>query len=147
MAILSFAAMYVLMYAMVDRFANVYPNINQAYMAGVMAAPMVIIELFVMRGMYRNTQANIALSTLSALVLGVCFAGIRKQAAVSDEQFIRSMIPHHAGAILMCKEASLRDPELQALCGQIRAGQQAEISQMKAKLAQLDPGSINRSDQ
>jgi hypothetical protein len=29
MAVLSFVSMYVLMYAMVDRFTNVYPNFNQ----------------------------------------------------------------------------------------------------------------------
>ena len=34
MALLSFASMYILMYAMVNQFANVYPNINQFYMAG-----------------------------------------------------------------------------------------------------------------
>ena len=34
MAALSFVAMYALMYAMVDRFANVRPNLNQLYMAG-----------------------------------------------------------------------------------------------------------------
>jgi hypothetical protein len=39
---LSFISMYVLMYAMVDRFANVYPNFNQFYMAGLMTAPMVL---------------------------------------------------------------------------------------------------------
>lgn len=33
MLVLSFAAMYVLMYAMVDTLANVYNNVNQLYMA------------------------------------------------------------------------------------------------------------------
>jgi hypothetical protein len=45
MAALSFVAMYVLMYAMVAEWRDVYPNINQAYMAALMAAPMVVIEL------------------------------------------------------------------------------------------------------
>ena len=39
MTAISFIAMYVLMYAMVDRFANVFVNLNQVYMAGLMAAP------------------------------------------------------------------------------------------------------------
>ena len=42
--------MYALMYAMVNTFANVYATVNQAYMAGLMTAPMVVIELVVMRG-------------------------------------------------------------------------------------------------
>ena len=56
MAVLSFASMYVLMYAMVNRLANVYPNLNQFYMAGLMAAPMVIIELAVMGAMYSDKR-------------------------------------------------------------------------------------------
>ena len=39
MLILSFIAMYVLMYAMVDKFEDVYPNHNQAFMAALMTAP------------------------------------------------------------------------------------------------------------
>ncbi|HMB25049.1 MAG TPA: hypothetical protein VKP08_19540, partial [Anaerolineales bacterium] len=45
MAVLSFIAMYILMYAMVNVIGNVYNNFNQFYMAGLMTAPMVIIEL------------------------------------------------------------------------------------------------------
>lgn len=58
MTAVSFIAMFILMYAMVDRFDSVYPNVNQFYMAGLMAAPMVIIELFVMRAMYPDTKMN-----------------------------------------------------------------------------------------
>ena len=58
MAVLSCFAMYALMYAMVDTWANVLSNVNQAYMAGLMAAPMVVIELIVMREMFRNRRAN-----------------------------------------------------------------------------------------
>ena len=39
-----------------------YNNINQVHMAGLMAAPMVVIELLVMRAMYQN--AVIALATV-----------------------------------------------------------------------------------
>ena len=41
---------------------------------------------------------------------------IRQQTAIGDRQFLRSMIPHHAGAILMCQEASLQDVEIEQLC-------------------------------
>jgi hypothetical protein len=51
MAVLWFLAMYVLMYAMVDSIANVYLNLNQFYMAGLMAAPMLVIELALMGAM------------------------------------------------------------------------------------------------
>ena len=66
----------------------------------------------------------------------LCWFGIRQQVAVSDRQFLRSMIPHHAGAILMCKQNRLNDPDLQQLCRGIVTSQQSEIDLMKAKLEQ-----------
>jgi uncharacterized protein (DUF305 family) len=137
MAILSFFAMYVLMYAMVDAFSNVFMNVNQFYMAGLMASPMVIIELLVMRGMYRNKKLNMLLMGVSLILLVGFFALIRLQVGVSDKQFLKSMIPHHAGAILMCEEANITDPEIKKLCEQIRVSQEKEIAQMKTKLSEL----------
>lgn len=134
MAALSFAAMYILMYAMVNALDNVFVNVNQLYMAGLMAAPMVIIELALMSGMYRSKRLN-ALIAAAAFVLAVlCFFLIRRQAAVGDRQFLRAMIPHHAGAILMCEEAPIRDSAIIRLCQTILSSQQAEIDQMKVLL-------------
>ena len=138
MALLSYGAMYWLMYAMVDRFANVYPNFNQAYMAGLMTAPMIVIELLLMRAMYSNRRWNAAILVGSLVLFAGCFLAIRSQAGVADQQFLKSMIPHHAGALLMCEEASLKDPEIKALCDGIKAGQQSEIDFMKAKLSELN---------
>ena len=72
MAVVSFAAMYGLMYAMVNTFDNVLPSFNQFYMAGLMAAPMVLIELALMGMMYPNKRANVAIGAAS-VVLGVAF--------------------------------------------------------------------------
>jgi uncharacterized protein (DUF305 family) len=135
MTALSFAAMYALMYAMVDRFENVYNSINQVYMAGLMAASMVIIELAVMRAMYPSRAMNAILVAGGLVALGAFWFAIRGQAAVGDEQFLRSMIPHHAGAILMCGKAPVRDAEIRDLCKTIIEGQEAEIRQMKELLA------------
>ena len=135
MMVLSFIAMYVLMYAMVDRFANVFNSINQVYMAGLMAASMLIIEMLVMGGMYPNKRWNTILIVLGAVALIGFWVAIRQQAVVGDRQFLRSMIPHHAGAILMCQEAQITDQEIRKLCESIIAGQQSEIDQMKAMLA------------
>ncbi len=130
----SFVAMYILMYAMVDQFMQVIPNVNQFYMAGLMTAAMAVIELVVMWFMYGNKKANIAVITGSVIVLILCFMGIRQQLLVGDDEFLKSMIPHHSAAILMCREADLTDPEIVALCDRIIAGQQAEIDWMQAKL-------------
>ncbi|PIF62801.1 DUF305 domain-containing protein [Flavobacterium sp. 11] len=138
MIVLSFIAMYILMYAMVDVFANVIPNINQFYMAGLMTMPMLIIELLVMGSMYGNKKLNISLVVTGFIALILFFAGIRQQAAVGDKEFLKSMIPHHAAAILMGKESSVTDPEIKELIKNIITSQQAEIDQMKAKLKELD---------
>ena len=139
MAILSFIAMYILMYAMVNTLDNVFNNFNQFYMAGLMTSPMVLIELFVMRSMYQDRTRNVLIIVGSVVAAFVFFLLIRQQAAISDEQFLRSMIPHHAGAILMCEQAPIQDAEIKELCGNIISSQQAEIDLMKAKLQSLEP--------
>ena len=68
MAFLSFLAMYGLMYSMVDSFANVYMSFNQVYMAALMAAPMVVIELIVMRKMYKDQRLNAIIMVVSVLI-------------------------------------------------------------------------------
>ncbi len=135
MLALSFLFMFGFMYAMVDRLANVYPNINQAYMAGLMVAPMAILELVLMGAMYPDKKLNWGIIGLSVILLFGCWVGIRSQVAVNDKSFLRSMIPHHAGAILMCQQASLQDAEIKKLCGEIIESQTKEIAQMKAILA------------
>ena len=137
MIALSFISMYALMYGMVNALANVYMNVNQVYMAGLMAAPMGLIELALMSAMYRDRKLNTIIAGGSVLALAVFWVLLRQQAAVSDTQFLRSMIPHHAGAILMCEQAPIQDAEIKALCKNILSSQQAEIDQMKAKLSAL----------
>jgi hypothetical protein len=136
MVLLSFIAMYILMYAMVDSASDVYNNLNQAYMAALMAAPMLIIELLLMRPMYPDGRRNVLLIAAALVVLVGAWMLIRQQTGITDRQFLRSMIPHHSGAVLMCENASLSDERLQALCSRIISSQQAEIAEMKALLAQ-----------
>ena len=134
MIVVSFASMYVLMYAMADRLGHVYNNVNQIYMAGLMAAPMLIVELLVMKKMYPNLMINLALGLGSVATALTFWALIRTQTGVGDQQFLRSMIPHHAGAILMCEEASLSDATIRDLCARIVESQNSEISQMQKLL-------------
>lgn len=137
---LSFLMMYGLMYAMVDSLANVYGSFNQVYMAGVMAAPMLALELLLMGAMYKDRRRNLVLIAVSiALTIGF-WVLVRQQAAIGDRQFLRSMIPHHAGALLMCGRLHATDPRVRALCADILKSQQAEIAQMKALLAEGKQG-------
>lgn len=138
MATLSYMTMYVLMYAMVDKWEDVHANWNQAYMAALMTAPMILIELAVMRGMYKKKTLNFVIAAASILLLTLSWFAIRNQWGISDRQFLLSMIPHHSGAILMCREASITETDIRELCTTIMSGQQAEIDQMAAKLKSME---------
>ncbi len=138
MAVLSFFSMYILMYAMVDRSENVYPNCNQFYMAGLMTSPMIIIELLLMHFMYDNRKLNAFILIASALAGISFYTAIRYQAGISDKQFLKSMIPHHGAAILMCEKAPIYDLEVKKLCKNIISSQQSEIDEMKEIMAKLD---------
>jgi uncharacterized protein (DUF305 family) len=138
MIVVSFIAMYVLMYAMVDSYSNMIHNVNQLYMALLMTAAMTLIEIIVMWRMYKNKKLNRILAASAMLVLVASWFFIRKQTAVSDKQFLKSMIPHHAAAVLMVEQTKLNDPELQKLASDIISAQQKEIDFMKAKLKQLE---------
>lgn len=135
--ILGLVVMYVVMFTMIDGPADYRNNLNMFYMAVTMWAPMGIFMLATMPGMFPNHQANVALYVAFALLTAGSFWATREQALIDDRQFIASMIPHHSGAILMCREASLSDPELVALCTQITEGQRQEIEQMERISARL----------
>jgi hypothetical protein len=138
MAGLHFLLMYALMYAMVDGFQNVLPNLNQVYMAGIMTAPMLLLEVWLMGSMYADKRVLAMIAAASALVFVLFLFFIRSQTAIGDKEFLRSMIPHHGGAILMCTQAPIQDPEIVELCEAIIDSQQAEIDQMKRILERLD---------
>ena len=135
MAFFSYASMYILMYSMVDTLSNVIPNLNQYYMAGLMTAPMIILELLLMGSMYGPKKINAAIILVSLLVLTFCFIAIRTQFAITDQQFLRSMIPHHAAAVLMVQQTDIQDPEIKKLAENILSSQQKEIDFMKSRLA------------
>jgi hypothetical protein len=134
---LSLVVMYVVMFTMIDGTGDFRNNLNMFYMAVTMWAPMGIFMLATMPGMFPNRQANVALYVAFALLTAGSFWATRAQALIDDRQFIASMIPHHSGAILMCREASLSDPELVTLCDEITKAQREEIDQMEAIAARL----------
>lgn len=122
--------MYFVMFAMIDGADDLRHNLNMFYMALMMVAPMGVLMLLLMGSMYENRRLNFALYALFVVVFLGAFGFTRWQTFIGDRQFLLSMIPHHSGAILMCQEASLTDPEIIDLCGQIIESQQEEIAQM-----------------
>lgn len=129
---ISYIVMVIIMFSRVNVFSNVFLSLNQIYMAGLMVAPMMIIMLIVMRSMYQNKSLNITLLVIGTALIGLFWMLLRTQAGVGNQQFLRSMVPHHAAAILVCEQASITDPRIQQLCEEIIESQEREIREMKA---------------
>jgi uncharacterized protein (DUF305 family) len=129
-----FVVMYFVMYTMIATAQHLRLNLNNVYMTLMMVAPMAIVMLVAMRSMFPNQRANRIGMVVAAAVFAASFLGMRTQAGVGDREFLRSMIPHHSGAILMCREAAITDPEIVALCKEIIRSQTAEIAQMEGIL-------------
>ena len=131
---ISLVVMYFVMFTMIYSLSELYNNINTFYMALMMAAPMGIIMLWMMGSMFKNARLNMILYAVFVTVFVLAFLGVRSQALVGDDEFLRSMIPHHSGAILMCEQASIQDPKIKTLCANIIVSQKQEIEQMKQLL-------------
>ncbi|AFZ30658.1 protein of unknown function DUF305 [Gloeocapsa sp. PCC 7428] len=130
---ISYVVMAIIMLSRVNVWSNVFLSLNQIYMAGLMVAPMSIIMLTVMGSMmYQNKRLNIVLLVVGTALIGLFWMLVRTQAGVGNQQFLRSMIPHHAAAILVCEQASITDQRIQQLCEEIVATQEQEIRVMKA---------------
>lgn len=127
--------MFLLTYALIDSADHFYANINRMYMAVLMALPMVIVMLLVMRKMYPDAKTNGVLHVAAAAAFVLVLWLMRSQTPVGNVQFLRSMIPHHSSAIVMCEEAAITDPDIRTLCDQIVKTQKEEIAEMKRLLA------------
>ena len=132
-----FVMMFFVMYAMIATLDHFYFNISNVYMTMMMVAPMALLMLVFMRQMFPARPKNMVVIGLAIAVFALGWIGMRTQLGVGDAQLVRSMIPHHSGAILMCREAKLSDPELVELCRGIIDAQKREISQMERILERL----------
>lgn len=106
----------------------------------MMVLPMALLMPLMMASMYPNKKMNLMINSVSLIGFIVFFWFMRDQTFVGDKQFLKSMIPHHSGAILMCERAPISDQEIKSLCESIKVGQQKEIDQMKTILTRLERG-------
>lgn len=138
MAVAMFVAMYFIMYAMIDDLDKLILNINNLYMTLLMVSAMLLIEIWIMNGMYQNKKMNWVIVLLSVAFGTFSWFGIREQVNVGDKEFVKGMIPHHAAAVLMSEKAELTDPELIELQKAILETQAQEIEFMKRKLKEFE---------
>jgi hypothetical protein len=138
--LLGLVIMYLAMFTMIDGVSDFRNNLNMFYMALTMLAPMGIIMLATMGEMYPWRGINVAIYAGLVVLCVTSLVATRRQWLVEDQQFIASMIPHHSGAILMCRESRLKDQELARLCERITQSQRDEIMQMNAIAGRLETG-------
>lgn len=132
--LVSLGLMWVLSMSMVRSIDHFYFNLSNFWMALLMVSAMAIVMIIGMWSMFKNKKANIALLVGFAVLFAGVFALGRTETFVGNEQFLKSMIPHHSRAILVCQESDITDPEIIELCNSIVKSQQEEITQMQSIL-------------
>jgi hypothetical protein len=134
----SFVIMYAVMFLNVAEFDHIYLSMMRFYMTILMVAPMAVVMLLFMRGMYKNKKVNMGILAGSILLFAGTFFFMRTQTFIVDRQWMRGMIPHHSSAILTSSNADLSDPEAKKLAEDIIKAQEKEIALMKRLLEKTD---------
>lgn len=138
MMIISFLIMYIVMFLNIDQFSHYHTSTTRIYMALLMVAPMAVVMMLMMGKMYPNKKLNTGIIVTAIVVFVITLIGLRTQTPIGDVQYMKAMIPHHSSAILVSKEANLKDPEVRKLAEQIIQSQVKEIAEMNALLEKLN---------
>lgn len=131
MMTVSFIVMYTVMYLNTYAVDHVYFSVTRFYMTFLMIAPMALIMLGFMSGMYKNKKINISIIAASVIVFVLALIFVRSQTFISDKEYMKAMIPHHSIAILTSRRANIKDPEVRKLADEIIEAQVKEITEMK----------------
>ena len=137
MMVLSFIIMYSVMFLNVDDAGHIYLSTTRTYMALLMVLPMAVVMMLMMGTMYPNKKVNTIIILGSIILFGLILAALRTQTPVGDVQFMKAMIPHHSSAIMVSKNAHIKDPEVKKLSEQIIKSQKEEITQIEAILERM----------
>jgi hypothetical protein len=138
MLLASFVVMYFVMYSMLASFGHFYFSVSRLYMTFLMIAPMALIMLVFMTGMYTNKKKNTLIVLGCIVIFTVVFVFLRNQTFIGDKAYMRAMIPHHSAAILTSEKAEITDPEVQDLAEEIIRAQREEIAEMKRILVRME---------
>jgi hypothetical protein len=130
MILTSMVLMYFVMFVGSWELSHVRFSQSRIFMAITMGGTMGLVMLAWMRNMYRSVKGNVAIVALSLLLLGGGIALDRSQATVSDESFMRAMIPHHSLAITRSERFGNDDVRVCELAVEISEAQRREILEM-----------------
>ncbi|WP_338814980.1 DUF305 domain-containing protein [Bernardetia sp. Wsw4-3y2] len=134
MLTVSFVIMYGVMFLNVAELNHIYLSNTRLYMTLLMVSPMAILKLFFMSDMYKDKKLNIGIVFLSVYIFITALLFLRTQTFISDEQYMKAMIPHHSSAILVSENATFKNSEVKELSVEIIKAQEKEIAEMKKLL-------------
>lgn len=138
MIAVSVVAMFFLMYQLVYSFEHATFSLNRLVSSLVMGCLMTLIMLGFMWPMVKGKATKTAVLVGAVLVGAGILVINRDQTLIGDEQFMKSMIPHHSIAINNARKSDIRDPRVQRLANQIIEAQVREIAEMKWLLKDID---------
>lgn len=130
MILTGMVVMYAAMYAGSWEWEHVRWSESRLFMALTMGGAMGLVMLAWMLHMYKNLKANIAVITVSVLLLGGGILLDRTQVTVDDTDFMSAMIPHHSLAITRSERAGIEDLRVCELAVEISEAQRREIFEM-----------------
>lgn len=134
----SFVIMYAVMFLNAASIDHVMLSTMRTYMTLLMIAPMAVVMLLYIWGMYKNKKLNALILAFSIIGFGAVYYMMRNQTGISDVQYMKAMIPHHSSAILTSENADLQDPETKKLAEDIIKLQKEEIALMKDYLKRIE---------
>ena len=127
----STVVMFALTYTNAFAIEHVRWSQERLYMALLMGAAMALVMLAFMRSMmYKNRSLNVAIVVFAVALGGAALYMSRAQVAVSDQLYMRGMIPHHSIAILTSERADIEDVRVRELADGIIRAQRREIKEM-----------------
>lgn len=132
--LVSGVVMYPLAFSQLEEAGHFHLSLATFYITVSMVAAMGIVMTLVMRPMLPSHRVNVGILAAFGVLLLVGLGLGRTEAFVDDRAFLRSMIPHHSRAVLVCREADLANPRVTDLCGEIVSSQLREIAEMEAIL-------------
>jgi hypothetical protein len=111
----------------VDKISDVRLSLNDVYMSVIMIGWMYLLS-----GIYNQNNNDVI---KGVIVCGITFILIRYQIFITQDQYIKGMIPHHSMALTMAKNINQKDisNELRQLNENIIKTQEREI-QILSKL-------------
>ena len=133
----SIVTMFVLKYSNIYEPGHAFFSQTRMWMALMMGMAMIVIMLGFMWRMYRSAATKWLVMVGAVFGFAVFVWLARSQETVSDEAYMKAMIPHHSIAILTSRRAEITDPRVRALADDIIEAQVKEIAEMELLLEDI----------